>query len=342
MVNDTFHPFPRLPTELREEIWRFCLPRRVSEMDYPVDFMVYGSFDPKDKLPCSLRSTSISNARPPSLTRVCRESRRIAFESGKWVSLLMSQEGESPYQLHEDEWEAANCLDCDYWQDPFRDSAHLNWTTSYRADIAYTTNGHPLISLVRESKRLNGSASIMLGYISDSLMEREPFDEPITRPLKSLPIFHRKQQDLAALRLLPEWLVVVGVVVIHLHFTRAANTGLFGLSGDKYVQVVDATLPLASQLYELAEACEDEVSTITAAQDFARMSANDMDAMVKRVAFKTFHDHELPKRMRPAIMFRLCTEMCNHSTTPGEERYLTRTRWDKVNLSCTAGYSDYA
>jgi hypothetical protein len=78
MLNDTFHSFPRLPIELREEIWRFCLPHRVSEMDYPIDWMVYGSVDPKDKLPCSLRWTSICNARPSLLATVCRESRRVA------------------------------------------------------------------------------------------------------------------------------------------------------------------------------------------------------------------------------------------------------------------------
>jgi hypothetical protein len=142
----------------------------------------------------------------------------------------------------------------------------------------------------------------MLGYMSDSLMEREPFDKPMTRLLQSLPESRsREQQDLAALRLLPEWLVVVRVVVMHLDFTQAARTGLFGLSGDEFVQVVDATLPLASQLYDLAEACESRASTVAAAQDFARMSANDMNAMVKRVALKVYFDHELPKRMHAAI-----------------------------------------
>ena len=315
MVDGTFNPFSRLPTELREEIWRFCLPHRVIEMDYPLDFMVYGSFNDEDKLPCSLESTSISNTRPPLLTRVCRESRRIAFESGNLSSVFMSREEESPHQPREAEWTVPNDMDRDYWQDPFRDSAHMNWTTSYQIDLGYTTYGHPLRNLVRESKRLNGSASIMLDYLTTWLFEQEPFDQPIARPLGSIPIRQSKQEDLAALRLRPEWLVVMRVVIIHLDFTRAAKTGLFGLSGDEWVQVVDATLPLASQLYELAETCERGAYAVTVAQNFVRMSANDMDAMVKRVALKAFHDYELPNRMRPAIMFRLCTEMCNHINT---------------------------
>ncbi|KEQ58782.1 uncharacterized protein M437DRAFT_22737, partial [Aureobasidium melanogenum CBS 110374] len=120
-----------------------------------------------------------------------------------------------------------------------------------------------------------------------------------------------REQNLAALKLLPEWMVVMKVVVIHLDIGRAADSGLFGLLGDEIIQVVDAALPLASQLYELAEYCERDAS-ITTAQDFTRTSANDMDAMVKRRAFEIFHDDEVGKRLRPAIMFRLCTEMCNH------------------------------
>jgi hypothetical protein len=318
MVNDTFHPFPRLPTELREEIWRFCLPHRVSEMDYPISWMVYFRMDPKAKLPCSLKSTSICNARPPLLATVCRESRRVAFRSGNWSSVFEEESGDRPPEAY---WEAGNIVIDEYWQDPSRDSAHLNWTTDYEVELYYPDDGHPLHALVWEAKLVNGSASIMLDYMADSVMERWPFDKPITHLLQSLPeSFHEEQQDLAALRLLPEWLVVVRVVVIHLDFRQAAKTGLFGLSGDKFVQVVDATLPLASQLYELAETCESRASTVTAPQNFARMSANDMHAMVRRVALKRYFDHELAKRMRAAIMFRLCTKMCNHSTTPGEER----------------------
>jgi hypothetical protein len=316
MLNDTFHFFPRLPIELREEIWRYCLPHRVSEMDYPIDWMVYGSSDPKDKLPCSLRWTSICNARPPLLATVCRESRRVALRSGNWSSVLEEESGDRPPEA---DWQAANLVIDDYWQDPSRDSAQLNWTTYYEAELYCPTDGHPLNSLVWEAKLVNGSASIMLGYMSDYMIEREPFDT-MTWVLQSLPEDRREeQQDLAALRLLLEWLVVVRVVVIHLDFTQAARTGLFGLLGDKFVQVVDATLPLASQLYDLAEACESRASTVTASQDFARMSANDLNAMVKRVALKRYFDHELSKRMQAAIMFRLCTKMCNHGTTSEEE-----------------------
>ena len=312
MLGDTFHPFPRLPTELREEIWRLCLPHRVSELDYPYNWLIGGPEAYREKFPCSLRSTSDSNGRPPLLTRVCVESRRVAYRSGNWVSVLETQ---SPKPPDDAWWEVANSIDGDYWQDPLRDSIHLHWTKEYEVEIWYPDVGHPLTSLAWESKRLNGSASFMLHYMTSFLMEREPYDRPVSHLLEDIPVFDFRQEDFVALRLLPQWSVVVKVVIVHLDLARATKTGLFGLSGDAPVQVLDAASPLASQLYELAEACEREAVSVTAAQDFTRMSANDMDAMVQRVAFKNLHNRELSMRMRAAIMFRLCTKMCNHSNT---------------------------
>lgn len=112
----------------------------------------------------------------------------------------------------------------------------------------------------------------------------------------------------------------MNVIVIHLDFAQAVKTGLFGLLGEEPVQVLDATSPLVEQLYDLAETCEREASSITAAQDFTRMSADDMDAEVKREVLRNYNDPELLKRMRPAVMFRLCTKMCNHGNTLGEHQ----------------------
>jgi hypothetical protein len=317
MVNDIFHPFSRLPTELREGIWHLCLPHRVYEMDDPVAFVVYKAFGPEDKIPCSLMSTSRSNTRPPLLARVCRESRRVAFVTRNWLPMLDWRGAGSSDGPREADWNTGNVIDRGCWKDTSRDSAHMNWTLGYDTEYGPLMDGHPLTSLAREAKRLNGSASFMPECIMiDHTFEPEPYDRPILRPLEGVPINQRKQEDLAALKLLPEWMVVVRVVVIHLDFGRAADSGLFGLSGDEIIQVVDATLPLASQLYALAEHCEREASTVTITQDLTRISTDDMDAMVKRVAFKVFHDSEVGKRLRPAIMFRLCTQMCNHINTP--------------------------
>ncbi|KAG9567240.1 hypothetical protein KCU71_g2870, partial [Aureobasidium melanogenum] len=315
MVNDTFHPFLRLPTELREEIWRLCLPHRVYEMDKPIARFVY-DVEEDDHVPCWLGKTSRSNVRPPLLTRVCRESRKVAFATGKWISYLRwRRDAWSVNGPYEADWNTGNVIDEGFWQDPSRDTVHLNWTSSYDIDFGPRMANHPLTSLAQEAKRLNGSASFMLGEMTNEMWEGEPFDEPISHWFEDIPLDEGKPEDLAALKLLPEWMVVVRVIVIHLDRRRATDSGLFGLSGDEIIQVVHATSPLVSQLYALAEYCER--GAVTTAQNFTRMSADDMDAMVKRVAFKLFHDSEVGKRLRPAIMFRLCTEMCNHIDTPG-------------------------
>jgi hypothetical protein len=318
MVNDNFHPFSRLPTELREGIWRLCLPHRVYEMDDPVAFVIYEAFELGSKTPCSLMSTSRSNVRPPLLARVCRESRRVAFATGKWVSMLEWRGVGSSDKPREADWNTGNVIDRGFWEDTSCNFAHMNWTPGYDVDYGpVDPEGHPLTSLAQETERLNGSASFMLDAMFDS-WERRPSSSTwflSTIPKAKWPdgtLMSQREQNLAALRLLPEWMVVVKVVVIHLDLGRAADSGLFGLSGDEIIQVVDAALPLASRLYELAEYCERGASAVTAAQDFTRMSVNDMDAMVKRQAFEALDDHEIGKRLRPAIMFRLCTRMCNH------------------------------
>jgi hypothetical protein len=318
MVNDNFHSFSRLPTELREEIWRLCLPHRVREMDDPNASIVYEVLESEeDNVPCWLYSTSRSNVRPPLLTRICCESRRVAFESGKWVSFLRWRDGRSFDRPCEADWKTGKVVDSGCWKDASRDTVHLNWTSFYDIDFGPVwMQDHPLTLLAQEAKRLNGSASFMLDAMTVDIGEAEPYDEPISRWFESIPLGEGKQEDLVALKLLPEWMVVVRVVVIHLDLGRAADSGLFGLLGDGLIQVVDATLPLASQLYALAEHCERGASTVTITQDLTRMSTDDMDAMVKRVAFKVFHDSEVGKRLRPAVMFRLCTQMCNHINTP--------------------------
>jgi len=323
MVYDNFYPFPRLPLELREEIWRLCLPHRVYEMQDPDARIVWEVLGLEyDNIPCWFYSTSRSNDRPPLLARICRESRRVAFAAGKWIPRLRWRKDAWSFEIpREADWTTGKVIDQGHWEDTTRDSALMNWIPHYDIDYGPTMDGHPLTCLAQEAKRLNGRASFMLEcMMTQWIGEPEPYDEPISHPLEDISISQRRQEDLAALKLLPKWMVVMRMVVIHLDLRRAANSGLFGLLGDKTIQVVDAATPLASQLYELAEYCERGASGVTIAQDLTRMSANDIDAMLKRVAFKIFHDHEVGKRLRPAIMFRLCTEMCNHIAPPGENR----------------------
>ena len=342
MVNDNFHPFPRLPLELRDEIWRLCLPYRVYEIDRPINHIIFWTRDPDNiTYPCSLTSTSKSNVRPPLLTRVCRESRRVALTRGKWTPMLGWRRGSINRATHrgagrfvrpratgtptrppcEADWKTGKIIDRGLWEDAARDSAHMNWTPCCDVDFGPSNpEGHPLTTLAEEAKPLIGTPSFMLDAMSDSCQRHPDGAEGssrLTAPTPNRPLSQR-EQNLAALKLQPEWLVVMKVIVIHLDLGQAADSGLFGLLGEEPIKVVDAALPLVSRLYELAESCERGASAVTVAQDFTRMSHANMDAMVKREAVKHLQDHEIGKRMRPAIMFRLCTRMCNHIGAPGE------------------------
>ena len=81
-----FHLFPQLPPELREEVWRYCLPYRVFELDHPAHFNVF-EYPPEDEnaVPCMLGITTVMNGRPPLICRVCRESRAVASKAGDMV-----------------------------------------------------------------------------------------------------------------------------------------------------------------------------------------------------------------------------------------------------------------
>ncbi|KAK4952421.1 hypothetical protein LTR10_009227 [Elasticomyces elasticus] len=116
-----FPLFPQLPLELREEIWRFCLPNRVHELDRPLAENVY-DVDEDHPAPCHLQRTSLVNGYPPLISRVCRESRAVAHETGRFL----------PLDQQDRIVEA-------------RDSVHLNWTRAYEVDFYYTEgDGSPL------------------------------------------------------------------------------------------------------------------------------------------------------------------------------------------------------
>ncbi|KAH8689970.1 hypothetical protein BGW36DRAFT_65627 [Talaromyces proteolyticus] len=58
-----FHFFPKLPIELRFEIWRLLLPHRVCEKDQPFYEIVFKLLDEKTPSPCLLYQTTEVNGR---------------------------------------------------------------------------------------------------------------------------------------------------------------------------------------------------------------------------------------------------------------------------------------
>lgn len=266
----TFSLFRKLPTELRLIIWRLCLPRRVHELDQPSNGYAL--------LSCNLFSTTHINGHPPVLTRVCRESRAVAFEAHNRFSEELPPEAR---------W--CSRARADGWLDSAQDSVHLNWTPEI---YDYFRSGIPFANLAWIAARVRGG-SFMFNYVRTTY-----------RPAWSCPPIDLKQVS--------SWMVVMRVVIVHASPKAGAKTGLFGLLGDAPVQLVDVSDEARMNTYfDLAEACERKGHVHTS-QDLRRESPDLIRTKLTGTLDETYPTEKSLPAMRPAIMFRLCTHMCNH------------------------------
>ncbi|KAK4952423.1 hypothetical protein LTR10_009229 [Elasticomyces elasticus] len=316
----SFHLFLELPLELREEIWRYCLPHRVRELDTPLAQNVFEpEYEYGSLLPCNLQGTTFANGLPPVLTRVCLESRKVARETG---ALQLPASSETADLV----WEADSLRKQD-WEDRARESVHLHWTYIYGAD--FESSGRPLDYLVRRAVSVAAGSSFMAKYI-DSRFDwageaaRASETEQTLQP--------ETLRDLEALRKLPSLQVVVRVIVVHCDFKSAAKSGLFGLLGDALVQIVDVRDDnrVVDRYLAFAEACEQQGS-IAVNQDFRRELVAVTRRKLKDLIMGTYGCPILAATARPAIMFRLCTKTCNQLPVRSRqaERGGRRTRYPR-------------
>lgn len=73
-ADTSFHRFPDLPLELREMIWENCIPSR----------LIFHGLKFHDQLDIGLRQ---SQRRPPIISHVCHEARRVAFRHGSRITI---------------------------------------------------------------------------------------------------------------------------------------------------------------------------------------------------------------------------------------------------------------
>ncbi|KAJ5100666.1 hypothetical protein N7456_006718 [Penicillium angulare] len=270
----SFHFFPMLPTELRIEIWRLCLPYRIWEIDRPsaggIRLETIAGSD--DLFPCTVSATVRTNGLPPVLTRVCRESRYIACKSGgilpaDFFDDLPGDEISISWVLDE--------LTPDVWIDPIRDAAHINWSlpVHYGPELAYFDLGN---------RKVANPPSMM-----DNWFEWHPIPD---------------EERYDVLDDLPRWSVIMRVIIIHASFREATQTGLFGLLGDATIQVISSSDEKVNALYDFAKGCSCENLPRASSQVLKK----ELETKVKEAG--TGYERWLPK-MQPAIMFRLCTSL---------------------------------
>ncbi|KAJ5248885.1 hypothetical protein N7468_000336 [Penicillium chermesinum] len=307
-VSDEFHFFPCLPPELRRMVWRFCLPSRVCEIDAPYDQCafeenhVYGP-------PCELQTSTLQNSRPPVITRVCHESRAVAFETG--CQLNASYGHGAP-----DGFEYRRAITT--WFDPSRDVIHLNWTPIYEVEFFGCYTGEPLALLAWYAARFDLRPSFMCASIGK-------FE-------------HLNPDQISALKQRPNWLVVMRTIIVHCDYKSARESGLFGLLGDARIQIVDVADQARVRAYiDFAEKMELESTDAPRRdiprdyQSFSQQSTSLMERDLRERMINSCGKkvaEELPA-IRPAMMFRYCPMMCNHT---GSQRLKVREMERKSRL----------
>lgn len=158
-----------------------------------------------------MRNTSMINAKPPVISRVCRESRRVAFQTG--ALLEHSWDNEQPQLYHRIE---------KHWVDLARDRVvHLHFNTRtyawYPRSQWKEDNGNPFEILRDAMLPTNGIRSITQSLLS----------------------IMKTKEGRDVVELMSEILICLQVVVLHTHEEPAIQSGLFGRMGEERIVMVD-------------------------------------------------------------------------------------------------------
>lgn len=331
----TFHPFPRLPAELRDAIWRACLPIRIYELDSPEVWVIYPIRD-DDEVPCRLWYATAQNRSPPMLARVCKESRAVTLQVRKETATRNRsnhhQGPEGGSEGDDSDWKHLvpdRLLQRD-WTDREPKLVHQNWTSGYGGSLEseyYKGKEFERAAIIcvatRALQEAGGRASILVECLNidfrweghwnwyvendyaDSDDDRDAQPE-VREPSPSNAEFISECERLSS------YLVVLQVVVIHTDLKTGAESGLFGLFGDAPVQIIDMTEDAKIDRYfSLAVECENR-SPVSIAQDLKRRPLHVARQRLRDAIVAEYGSEEFAAMMKPAIMFRLCIFMCNH------------------------------
>ncbi|KAI1773103.1 hypothetical protein F4818DRAFT_423274 [Hypoxylon cercidicola] len=311
-----FHLFPRLPPELRLAIWRECLPHRVVELQRPLGCGSFSTFTFQERKPCKFKLVTDKNSRPPLISRVCRESRAVAFETGGILG--HDPDGANPHPgYHNPLLDGADYLgllrdddidqhpeDHNPWLDTARDVIHTHYESFFETDFGPDFGNQLRYVAGVAARTKTDQASFNLGCL--------------LRPFTLQHLSHFGQKVTAPLRLRSSWLVIVYVVIVHMNPEAASTTGLFGLLGDAPVQIVDlrdnAKINAFNDLALLALASEQKPS---AGQHLDRDTLEKVLAEMKSLLGELGEGgevygerEEINPAIYPAVMFRLCTKGC--------------------------------
>ncbi|PQE29782.1 Glycoside catalytic domain protein [Rutstroemia sp. NJR-2017a WRK4] len=286
----TFTYFPRLPVELRRKVWNFCIPEgRVMEFDRP---------DPDDLgNTCEIWPTSHDNEKQPCLSRICRESREVAYEKGGFLRTMKQFETLREY--------GAFNKSQNPWFYPKTDIVHLNWDYCYEA--SWSSNRNPVPYFLMLARGAQG-ASIMAPLLQSF--------ERIYGYVSGHPI-GLDHESLSYLDGMNEYRVTLLVVNIHATEAQVMESGLFESLASP-IQLVDtsddATIQRMYKLWRSTfqddEYNHDDISGDRHAElkyvsDGMVFSKGDFDARVRRwqeQVERTWLWHKWEKNIRENTM----------------------------------------
>lgn len=332
-----FPLFPDLPPELRALVWEFCLPHRVRELNEldPEDQWPYHTWSHDHRVwklnelesedqwpeytlsactrpegdtsrPCSITSTTKANNRPPLITQVCREARRVAFLAAGSQMAIQADQSDAL------RWDKAP------WTDYSRDTPHFHqndeddetYTLATLADSPWDHAQGRSFSYHHLNKYpAEGDCA---QYDECTVNERPRYGDLPRVGLPDSNLHPKVYRDAVTLLEKRDWRLVTDTVVIHATGASLAGTGLFGLLGDAPIQIVDVLdKDRISLFYELAELGERAAVNCGRTQNFPRCSLKDWERFIRHYMWCNRYPDALLSHVRPAIMFRLCTRMCN-------------------------------
>lgn len=146
---------------------------------------------------------------PPIITRVCFESREVAFETGRFIDFRQFWDG---YSVN------VQSVTSICWFDPARDAIHLHWNPLYEAEWM-TTCDDPIPTLLSLGAEAAQGAALT-------------WDTVRSDGNKSMGLLKQAGQSYM--------LCLSRLVSIHASVEDAVKSGLFGLLGEERVVLVDA------------------------------------------------------------------------------------------------------
>jgi hypothetical protein len=282
-----FTCFPALPPELRRMIWRFCLPRRVLELDLRFSSGIYSDCDQDEQ------TTRLNRQLPRAIPQVNREARDVTLglrQKLGWEELTGPPPDNASFFPENFPRPCFDVLQTSY--------VHLHWMMGPEAPVR-TLEALKFL-LWATASTANGLPSLK-GHVLDKIN-----GSPLLAPIK------RAAAD--ALRQRNVWIVHYHEpIIVHTDVRTAIESGLFGLQGDERVQIVKLTERSRLARFQALLHSAKKKMDLPALADDLEAQAEYLDDLVKSICEtdgKDDHDMRPLPRLQPAVMIRLCVRPC--------------------------------